>query len=818
MPATPDPRSTPLLLAALCLSAGIVLATWAGTAAGWGLAFFGALAVAAVLGLVARRVAPLTATLWQTLALLGCLVLAGGLRMASFATPPPTHISRLLLPDAQASADVAIEGTVATTPLVGRTLRTSFRLKTTHLLLPDTALSGTGMVQVTLAQSAWRDTISYAVLQQGDRVALRGTLRRPPLRRNPADFDYGSFLRRQGVFATLTVRDSADVELVAPSTHPFTRSLSRARTYLGTVLDAYISSTTGRQVMRALVLGDRTLLDADVREQFAQTGLMHLLAVSGLHVLLVGMVVFVLLRPFLLRLGVPRRGAEIGRAVLTMALLTGYAIITGGSPSVVRAVVMAAIYIGGVVLERPASSMNSLGAAACILLVARPAMLFEPGFQLSFAAVAGLVLLPVVVQPYLPERRHRLRYWVATSFVASLAATIATAPILLYHFGRLPLAGLVLNFAAIFVTMASFAAALLLCLVAWWPAAAMLLGTTADYGARLLVYLAQVGDRHLAWLAYDGYVTNWWALAALATAVLMLALWPYPRVRFKVLSLALALTAAGVWMGIAAGSHRPYLEIVFLDVGQGDAALVSLPGGKHVLVDAGLRDGFTDAGSRTILPHLRRMGIDRLDAVIITHPHADHLGGLPVLLQSVAIERVLDNGAHYPSALYAETHFWLDTLGVARRALQAGDTLALDPAVAFTVLAPQETVASPSNTNDASVVLRIAYGATSFLFAGDAETFSENAMVARYDTLLRSTVVKVGHHGSITSSTPAFVAHVQPAWAVVSVAQANVYRLPSDTVLARWQRAGATVHLTRDAGALWLRSNGAQVKAVPWKR
>ncbi len=817
MPSTPDLRALPLLVAALCLGSGIVAAALVGgPAAAWSLAFALSLALMAAL-LAARRWMPLTASLWPTLAFCIALVALGGWRVAAHYRLPAHHVARLL-EDADARADVLLEGTVADEPLTNAALRTRFRLDAARLVLPDTTLAVTGRVQVALVQSAWRDTVFYPPLRHGDRVRLAGTLRLPPQKRNPADFDYGAFLEKQGVFATLTVRDSTDVELQSHTAARSLRLLARTRAYLTSALAAYVPSDRGRSVMRALLLGDRSLLDPDMRDAFAQTGLMHLLAVSGLHVLLVGMVLFVLLRPMLLRLSVPRRKAEVLRAAVTLAVLVAYAFVTGGSPSVVRAVVMATVFIGGVVLERPATPMNTLGAAALVLLLFRPTMLFEPGFQLSFAAVAGLVLLPRIVRPYLPDRSKKVRFWIVEGFVTTLAATLATAPILLYHFGRLPLAALVLNYAAMFSTMAAFAAGLLLTLTAWWPPVAAGFGAMADYAARWLVFFAEAGDAHLSWLAFDGYVTNPFALAALTASVLTLALWTYTRVRFKMLTLALVLAAAGVWMGVAQGRHEPRLEVVFFDVGQGDAALVTFPNGKRMLVDAGPRDATFDAGEKTILPHLRRFGVKKLDAVVVSHPHADHLGGLPAVLRNIPVGAVYDNGEVFSSSLYDETRFLLDTLDIPRHALQAGDTLALDPATGLFVLAPERADAHPSNTNDASVVLRLAFGETSILFAGDAEAPSEAAMVARFDTLLGSTVVKVGHHGSRTSSTPDFMERVRPDLALVSVAAFNVYRLPSDSVLARWRRAGADVRLTRDGGALWLRSDGRGVDIVPWQR
>ena len=257
---------------------------------------------------------------------------------------------------------------------------------------------------------------------------------------------------------------------------------------------------------------------------------------------------------------------------------------------------------------------------------------------------------------------------------------------------------------------------------------------------------------------------------------------------------------------------------MFLDVGQGDAALVRLPNGRHLLVDAGPADDRTDAGTRTVLPHLRRYGVERIDALVLTHPHGDHVGGARALLDAGVVHTVIHNGDRYPSALRRATFAAAARRGVRVRTAKAGDTLALDPAVRIEVLGPEATVARPANTNDASVVLRLVYGRTSVLLLGDAQAGSEAALVARFGGRLASSVVKVGHHGSPTSSTPPLVgaAGAPGCVAVVSVAAANVYRLPSEDVVGRWRRRCTTV-LTSREGAVWLRSDGRRFRRVDWR-
>ncbi len=618
------------------------------------------------------------------------------------------------------------------------------------------------------------------------------------------------------------------MRIVAPA-HPdgFGAATAAARQRIETAIARYIPSADGQALHTALLLGDRSALEPETEEAFRRTGLTHLLAVSGLHVLLVGMLLYGLLAGVLRRMTRRRIVVDAVRAVLTLGVLVVYAAVTGGSASVVRAVVMAAALIGADLAQRSSSAMNALGLAMLVVLAMRPAQVFEAGFLLSFSAVAGLVLLvPVLRRPI--ERRPRLRRiaerpgvrGLVTTTLATVAASLATLPVLLAVFGRLPLGGLLLNIPAIPLTSLTFSASLATVAFADLPALAAPLGRSADALARALLTLTERGDAWLGALAYEGATTSALWTLVLASLVVTLAAWPRRRLRAGALSATLALVCGTVWAGALDRDADPHLEVLFFDVGQGDAALVRLPGGKTVLVDTGPSDDRGDAATRTILPHLRQLGIDHIDAVVISHPHRDHEGGLPALLRAEPVHTVVHNGDNFNSDVHRTVAHLADSLGVPLRAVKAGDRLDLDPTVTLDILAPADTLTHPSETNDASIVVRMRYGTTTWLFLGDAQLPSEARLVARYGSLLGSSVVKVGHHGSRTSSSPALVAlaAMPGCHAVVSVAARNVYRLPNPEVIRRWQSACPNVHETSASGAVWLRSDGLTVEEIAWRR
>jgi competence protein ComEC len=403
---------------------------------------------------------------------------------------------------------------------------------------------------------------------------------------------------------------------------------------------------------------------------------------------------------------------------------------------------------------------------------------------------------------------------------ATVAATLGTAPLVLYHFGQLPLSGLALNLAAIPLTAGVLLAGLLCVLAAPLPLAADAFAAVTEWTCAGLLAVGREGDARLGWSLVEGYVRDPWLMAALVLALLAFALARRPRARWGLSAAGLGCCVLSVWAAVFRGDARPYLDAVFFDVGQGDAALLSLPGGGHVLVDAGLRVPYADWGERVVVPHLRRFGVRHLDALVLTHPHADHIGGARAVLEAVPVGRLVHAGPEEGGALWQALLHLADSLGVPQQVVRAGDTLALDPAVRLRVLSPDGPPPPWLGPNEGSVVLRVEHGAASFLLTGDAEAGAEAVLAARYGGALASTVVKVGHHGSRTSSTAPFVAAAADpgtAFAVVSVARRNRYGLPDEEPLGRWTAAGADVLLTAEEGAVWLRSDGQCVRRVDWR-
>jgi competence protein ComEC len=555
---------------------------------------------------------------------------------------------------------------------------------------------------------------------------------------------------------------------------------------------------------------------------------MHLLAVSGLHVFLVGMVFYMLLRPLLMRLRLGWRTVEVGRAVLTVIVLCFYMLLTGARPSVVRAVIMSALFIGSVVFQRSAHSLNTLGVAALVLLAVRPPALFDAGFQLSMAAVAAIVTIDPRFKDWVPDRwlETSAGNWAVSTVTVSAAATIGTAPVLLYHFGWVSVVGLLLNVVGIPCTGLGLSAAVAMVATGdVWSVAGAAFGSTADLFVQVLLWTSRQGAVWLSWGGIRMAQPDPWVLGALVSGSIALAQWPRPRLRWRCVVCALLLLTGSVWSGALGSTAGSTIDFLFFDVGQGDAVLVTTPKERRVLVDTGPRSPYGgSAAASSILPFLRQRGIDRLDMVVISHPDEDHLGGLPAILQEVDVKRVIHSGQRVDTDLFRESRRLLERQGVLHSAVHRGDTVSVGSSVRVEILGPPvyPTQRGIENENGRSVVLRLAYGRMDVLLPGDIEAAAEQDLVRTYGAQLGSRVVKVPHHGSETSSTLSFVeASVDSAEgtdAVVSVGKENQFGMPDDEILRRWKKSGAQVRSTARHGAVWLRSNGERLWTVRWQK
>ncbi|HEX8242540.1 MAG TPA: DNA internalization-related competence protein ComEC/Rec2, partial [Longimicrobium sp.] len=559
----------------------------------------------------------------------------------------------------------------------------------------------------------------------------------------------------------------------------------------------------------ALVLGRRETMDRTVADRFAASGLVHLLAISGTHVALVAAVLMLLAR--VLRL---RRDTAVW---LTIVLVTLYLAMIGAPPSAVRSGVMTALTLLTLVLQRPSSPYSIIAAAAFAILALQPMAALDAGVQLSFAGVLGILVLRRAMLERIPRRLREgtVPRALAESLVVSIAAFVATAPIAAHHFGQAAPISILANLPAIPLT--SFALVGVGAACALEPLSPAVARLVADGASLALDALQKVVDVAVAVPYGHAAVARpqWWLWAAVALAFLLALEWGMGmrrRVRWALAPLAAG--AAFLLLPLAAAPARG-LEIAFLDVGQGDAVALRTPGDRWVLVDAGPWDEDFDAGARRVLPYLRAHGARRLEAMVLTHPHVDHIGGAAAVMRGMHVERLIEPGLAFGTPVYLHTLAEAESTHVRWAAARQDRTLRID-GVELTFLWPTADVLdAPADANDISAVVRLRYGAFSMLLTGDAPDFVEHALVTRYGGQLRAAVLKAGHHGSRTASSQEFLETVHPALAVISCGRRNKYGHPAPETIERLRADGIEVARTDLDGTVVI---GVQPGGGAWER
>ena len=646
----------------------------------------------------------------------------------------------------------------------------------------------------------------------GDRLRMRARLRAPEHARNPGGRDRSADLADRGV-ALEAYASSVPVRMGRPSV---LAALEVGRNRFGRAASATLPSREAGLV-RAIATGDRSGVDPPTADAFARSGLAHLLSVSGLHLAVVALGAYRVLRWLLCRWD--RLAARVDpRRVAAAAALPAtvlYAIATGADVPVVRSALAACVGFGGVLLDREVDALNGIALAAMAVLAVEPGALRDPSFQLSFASVAGLALWTSPLRDALRVPRDtrsllgRARETLLSAACASTAATLATAPIVACHFRRLGLLAVASNLVGVPIgsalTIVAAAAAAVCAFSA--AAAAPLLFLCHPLAALLL----RVNDVFAAPTWSTVGVGNPGFLAAAACYAALLVAWRkrgVPRVLAAGLAVAALFAPAAARRALA--NRRGGLEVTFLAVGQGDATAFLLPDGAAVLVDGGGEPrGRYDPGARDIVPWLRDVGVRRIAALFLSHPHPDHLLGLPAVAAAFPVERFFTSGrpGEDPAAAAALARLPPpERLSTGQAFERAG--------VRFEALGPPPG-SDAWTDNDASLVLRVTHGAVTFLLCGDIEREGEAALLRGPSAeRLAADVVKVPHHGSRTSSGPGLVAATRPSFAVVTVGRDNRFGFPAPEVVARWEAQGALVVRTGD-GALRFLSDGRAARRTP---
>lgn len=653
----------------------------------------------------------------------------------------------------------------------------------------------------------------------GDIVLLKGKILRVGGLRNPNGFNNQAYYLLSGVVGRIFV-DTAKGMLFRKKGSEFSLIrviVTQIRDYMRKTIKLLMTGQEA-ELARAMVIGEREGIAAQENEYFMNTGTIHILSVSGLHV---GFFTGILMTITAL-LQVPHRA----RFFVISPVLLLYGMVVGMSPPIERAVIMAIVLLFGLFLQRRTNLLNSLGFAALGILVFRPSELYSPGFQLSFLAVISIVFfyqkLINVVRFNFPSINERpIAHFFLSLAILSFSANLGTIPLTSYYFNRISTVSLLANIlvvplAGIFTSMTfTF---LFINLIS--PELASIYASASQgIGFFLLKVNEFLGNFSFSRIVItDGKIL----------LGLFYVLWIIATVRFGgksllkklVFSILLGIDLILIFSILHGG---PRATVYILDVGQGDSIFIELPDGKNLLIDAGMRFGKNDVGEKVIAPFLKRMGVEKINYFVVTHLHSDHMGGASSILENFSVDQFI-----FPEQ-ETKARTWLKACQIAKhhgvkiRNVQCGIILDSGNMHRIYVLHPNKRYIGNRGTsysrrfNDGSIVLKVYIGNNTILLQGDIEKGVEHELRLAYGSFLQSDVLKVGHHGASTSSSEEYISSVRPKYAVISVGTGNKFGHPSIQVINSLRKIGAYVWRTDSSGAAVFNTDGKVLDMVNWR-
>lgn len=657
----------------------------------------------------------------------------------------------------------------------------------------------------------------------GDFLNVKCKLQKPKGRRNPGQFDYKNYLSGKGIYLLTYVNRIDSIEILKRNAGNILiqNIIEPVKIHVNQMIKSNLSANNGA-ILKALLLGEKKDIENRILDQFKNVGVVHVLAISGLHVGFIVLFIFVLLSFFRLNYNT--------KIIILLLILFIYVAVINFKAPVVRASIMAGLYFLAKVSERKINLFNIVFFAAFIILLIDPHELFNPGFQFSFVAVLSIVygypklntMFPLKSKLREGNNRSKVRIYFSKfiwdPFLVSIAAVLGTLPLTIYYYGIIPTYALVANI--IVIPLIGLIVILGLLLVIFSLISSTItssLGIFIDLLFDLLKYVISVFDK----LPYSHFHST---TPSIITIILLLIL-VYLLFNFasrKHRTTALAIATIIILINLETTNNSGDLEVTFLDVGQGDASFIKFPNNESMLIDGGDATKKWDQGKNAIIPFLNYNNVSRLKYAVASHPHNDHIGGLIEILNTIKVDTLVISSYKFNTKKYLEMVKTCELNKIPIMYVKKGDKLHPDSSCRVYILHPtkefvEEHDYSGEECNNSSIVMKIQYGENGILFTGDAEKDAEHAY-SKYGDFLESEIIKMGHHGSKTSSTQQLLNYVNPLAAVISVAERNKFRHPSPITIWKMKNYNIKPFLTSRNGAVQFRVSKDEIRFIKWNK
>jgi len=644
------------------------------------------------------------------------------------------------------------------------------------------------------------------VIKFGDVIKAEVLLQEPELPGNFGEFNYRDYLKRQNIFLT----DSIEINKLEITGHSENLSINSLIYGIKNRITRKIEKiykSPGKSLIKAILIGDKTEISRELTDIFQDAGIMHILAISGLHV---GIIAIVLLFIFNL---IPKYWInDLFKYLIIIIIMLGYAAMTGFRPSVSRATLMLAIVIIAKCFNRPYHIYNSLYLAAFLILLWQPLYVYDAGFLLSFVVTFFIIFLAPILEDkleYLPSYFRKL-------FSVSLSAWLGVVPLSAYFFYKISFIGILSNI----IIIPLIGVILILALLSIFLSFLFLpIAQLFSLFNEVLINLLLIAGKKLSSLpfayqhvAQPGLASIILYYIIILTVFYSIHFWAKYDLLKKKRRFWLIVSFSFILIFINVLFPSSLLAVHFINVGQGDCILVQTPQKKNILIDGGGTPySDYDIGKNIVIPYLRREGISQIDIMFLTHPDTDHLEGLLPVLKEMKVNLVVDSGVQYQDKMYLDFLSLIqEDENISYFQTRAGDVIRIGSDIEISIINPSivSNCVLENDFNNNSIVLKLQYKNTDFLFTGDIEEPAEINILSR-NNLLKSDILKVAHHGSDSSTGDLFLEKIKPEVAIISVG-ANNFGHPNPDVIKKLEKKCQKVFRTDLNGTIIVRSNGSK--------